>query len=149
MQIRRVKMKEFLGINPDALGAVLKKHRQQHSLTQQKVAEKLGIERSTYAKYETGRKPEVDVLIRLASFYNMTIDELLSDFFKDSSENITPIAVINSPKSSGINDEDLLPLSENEIKLLLIYRNSIRKNVILEKAAEVLKMEEQMRFNED
>ena len=149
MQIRRVKMKEFLGINPDALGAVLKKHRRQHSLTQQKVAEKLGIERSTYAKYEKGRKPEVDVLIRLASFYNMTIDELLSDFFKDSSESITPIAVINSPKSSGINDEDLLPLSENEIKLLLIYRNSIRKNVILEKAAEVLKMEEQMRFNED
>lgn len=149
MQLRREEMKEFLGINPGALGAVLKKHRQQHSLTQKKVAEKLGVERSTYAKYETGRKPEIDILIRLASFYDMTIDELLSDFFKDSSADITPIAVINSPKSSGINDEDLLPLSENEIKLLLIYRNSIRKNVILEKAAEVLKTEEQMRFNED
>lgn len=142
-------MREFLGINSRALGYVLRKHRKHHSLTQQKISDMLGIERSTYAKYETGRKPEIDILIKLAEFYGMTVDELLADFFKDSSSDKTPIAVINSPKTSGLNDENFLPLSENEMKLLLIYRNSIRKNIILEKAAEVLKMETEMRFNED
>ena len=45
-------MKIFLGMNEKMLGAVLRKYRKINSLTQQRVADYLGIDRTTYSKYE-------------------------------------------------------------------------------------------------
>ncbi|MDO4961828.1 MAG: helix-turn-helix transcriptional regulator [Eubacteriales bacterium] len=55
----------------------LKKLRQDRSLTQAQISEILGIDQSTYAHYESGRRtPDIDKLRRLAAYYGL-VDELL------------------------------------------------------------------------
>ena len=49
-------------------------------LKQEDVATKLNIDRSTVAKWETGRsKPRADVLVELAKLFDCTVDELLRE----------------------------------------------------------------------
>lgn len=51
--------------------------RELHEMTQQDVATALSVSRSTYASYESGRRmPAIDVLMRLADLYAITLDEL-------------------------------------------------------------------------
>ena len=47
-------------------------------MTQQAVADHLGIDRSSYARYETGtREPDMDTLHRLANLFSVSSDYLL------------------------------------------------------------------------
>ena len=47
-------------------------------LTQEEAAEKLGMERSTVAKWETGvSSPRAGMLLRIAQLYDCTVEELL------------------------------------------------------------------------
>lgn len=56
----------------------LKFLRKQLNLTQQQVADALGIERSAYTYYEKGTtKPKIKTLSLLARMYNISVDELL------------------------------------------------------------------------
>ena len=56
----------------------LKQLRKGGSLTQSALAEALGIDRSTYAYYETGKtSPDLDTLCRMAAMFQMSVDELL------------------------------------------------------------------------
>lgn len=49
--------------------------REDHSLTQQKVASLLNIGQRTYADYESGKtRIPVDSLLILAKFYNVSLD---------------------------------------------------------------------------
>lgn len=49
--------------------------REDHSLTQQKVADLLNIGQRTYADYESGKtRIPVDSLLILAKFYNVSLD---------------------------------------------------------------------------
>ncbi|MBQ5502134.1 MAG: helix-turn-helix transcriptional regulator [Selenomonas sp.] len=51
--------------------------RELHELKQQDVADTLGVSRSTYANYESGRRaPDIDMLMRLADIYGISLDEL-------------------------------------------------------------------------
>ena len=59
-----------------------------NELTQQQVADVLGVSRSTYCSYETGRRtPDVQAFIKLSKFYRVPLDEILgnrkSEFFED------------------------------------------------------------------
>lgn len=59
-------------------GFRLKDCRLARGLTQEKVADALGISRVNYTRYETGvREIPLDVLIDLAALYRCTTDELL------------------------------------------------------------------------
>ena len=56
----------------------LKDLREDHDLTQEKVASYLGIKQSQYSRYERGlRDLPTDILIRLALFYRTSTDYLL------------------------------------------------------------------------
>ncbi|MED4649363.1 helix-turn-helix transcriptional regulator [Bacillus inaquosorum] len=56
----------------------IKKLREGKKMKQQEVADKLGIARTTYASYEQGkREPDHETLIKIADYYNVTIDFLL------------------------------------------------------------------------
>lgn len=47
-------------------------------LTQQDLADWLGIERSTYGKYETGdSEPNFDTICRLADFFDVSVEYLM------------------------------------------------------------------------
>ena len=52
--------------------------REDHDLTQQKVAEYLGMKQAQYSRYERGlRDIPTDVLIRLTQLYNTSSDYIL------------------------------------------------------------------------
>lgn len=54
--------------------------RRQHKLSQEALAEKLGLSRQAVSKWERGESsPDTDNLIALAKIYNMSLDELLNN----------------------------------------------------------------------
>ncbi|MEI3607533.1 helix-turn-helix domain-containing protein [Pseudogracilibacillus sp. SE30717A] len=56
----------------------LKRLRQQHSFTQEKLAEDLGVSRQVVAKWEKGEStPDIHFCIKLAELYDVTIDSLV------------------------------------------------------------------------
>ena len=56
----------------------LKYIRNQQHLTQQEMADKLGVKRPTYSRYESGeRQPDKELLIKMADILNVTTDYLL------------------------------------------------------------------------
>lgn len=61
------------------LGKRLKSLRLQNHLTQEQLAQKLGLTKSVISAYETGsRQPSYDVLVRLSRIFKVTTDYLLN-----------------------------------------------------------------------
>jgi len=62
------------------LSEKLKTLRIKNNLTQQSLADKLGLQRSTISQYESGRiAPSGSVLKNMASFFSISVDMLLED----------------------------------------------------------------------
>lgn len=60
------------------VGQRLKMRRNELKLTQDYVAEKLGITRQTISNWEIGRSyPDIERIIRLSELYELSLDELL------------------------------------------------------------------------
>ncbi len=58
----------------------LRNLREKHKLTQAQVSEKLGITRSSYSYYESGKtEPSLDSIIILSKLYNITVDDIISE----------------------------------------------------------------------
>lgn len=58
----------------------LSRLRKQHDMTQQELADQLGVTRSTVAKYENQfRVPGMKILRKLSSIFGVTVDELIKD----------------------------------------------------------------------
>ena len=56
--------------------------RKMNHLTQEDFAEELGISRQAVSKWETGAAvPDVQMLLKIADFYNLTLDQLVRDDF--------------------------------------------------------------------
>ncbi len=63
-------IKSKLEKNPYLIGN-LKRLRNTYELSQQDIADKLGIDRSTYTYYETGKtEPSINMLSRILAIYN-------------------------------------------------------------------------------
>lgn len=59
-------------------GDSLKKIRTNQGLSQEQLAEKIGVSRQAITKWETNRGlPDVENMIILANIFNMTLDELI------------------------------------------------------------------------
>jgi DNA-binding XRE family transcriptional regulator len=55
----------------------LKKRRKELRLTQQEVAQRVGLKRQTYQNYENGkREPGIDVMKRLSDLFEKSMEEL-------------------------------------------------------------------------
>ncbi|MGF3182260.1 S24 family peptidase [Facklamia sp. P12934] len=66
------------------IGSKIKYFREMKNLTQEEIANDLGITRQTLSRYETGdRKANQDILFELADFFEIKID----DFFPNRKEN--------------------------------------------------------------
>lgn len=62
------------------LGSKLKQLRQHHKLPVRKLAELLGVSYSYLSEIESGKKyPSLELLIALAEFYSVSLDDLLLD----------------------------------------------------------------------
>ena len=63
----------------------LKKIRNKHNMSQQKLAESIGVSRSTVAMWENmNSQPDNDMLIRLSNLFGITIDYLLGNETKSA-----------------------------------------------------------------
>ena len=60
------------------IGLFLKELRKEKQMTQEELAEKLGVSNRTVSRWETGSNmPDFDVLIELSDFYDVEIREIL------------------------------------------------------------------------
>lgn len=60
------------------IGLFLKELRKEKQITQEELAEKLGVSNRTVSRWETGSNmPDFDVLIELSDFYDVEIREIL------------------------------------------------------------------------
>jgi transcriptional regulator with XRE-family HTH domain len=67
-------------------GERLKRLREDRKLSQQQLADRLNINRSTYARYELGQtQPDYETLQRLADFYGVSVDYL---FGRENKKNL-------------------------------------------------------------
>lgn len=121
-------MSSYSHSNHELFGEILRNFRTENNYTQQKIADYLGIERSTYAKYELNRKPDLDIIVQLALLYEVTVDELLGDYKSKavSPTNNKPFAKAAAPANGSENR-----LSLEETRLINLFRKSIRKNEVI------------------
>ncbi len=122
-------MKKFSMPDDKTVGSVLKIYRKANRMTQQRVADYLGVSRSAYAKYETMRTPELEVIIKLSILYDTSLDDFLSPFISDQSS----VAVAMSQESSG----ETLVVTKAEKMLLDFYRGCVRKAEVLKAAEDI------------
>lgn len=79
----------------------LKRIRKENNLSQEQLAEKLGVSRQSVSKWESGTAyPEMDKVLQLAKLFNLNIDELLNQDIKEVSNEKQSKQAINK----GIDD---------------------------------------------
>jgi len=62
----------------------LKRIRKEHNLSQEQLAEQLGVSRQSVSKWESGQAyPEMDKVLQLAKMFNLNIDDLLNQDIKE------------------------------------------------------------------
>ena len=116
----------------------LKKIRKQYKMTQEDIATLLGISRSGYTYYETGKTlPSIDVLQKLAVMYNTTIDTVVGNPAKKSQ-------LGNYNESMFVAESNVDPLmcmKKDEQALIMAFRllENQEKDKLKEIAIEMLK----------
>ena len=66
----------------------LKKIRKDNNLSQEQLAEKLGVSRQAVSKWESGISyPEMDKVIQICNLFNLNINELINEDIKEVKEN--------------------------------------------------------------
>lgn len=102
----------------------LKQYRDSFGFTQQDLADRINISRQAYSNYETGKRaPDLDLLIKLYSVYDITLDQLILQPFSGRDlirEARTPYHI----NRRSDNREDLLALTEEEAHLILELRKA-------------------------
>lgn len=113
----------------------LKAQRKAHKQTQEDIALKLGITRSSYAYYETGKSvPPLETLKKISLMYNVSIDSLADNIPEDSDGAFVYSAVAEKGA------DPLTALKKNEQSLIMFYRLLDKKSQkeLMEKASEML-----------
>ncbi len=88
--------------------------RAEHNLKQEDIAKVLGLDRSAYSGYETGRtKISVKNLCKLSDIYNVSVGHLIG---KEEENEVVKVKI-----SSVSNAVDPIAMLEREEQLLLMY----------------------------
>ncbi|MBQ7296136.1 MAG: helix-turn-helix transcriptional regulator [Clostridia bacterium] len=117
----------------------LRRIRKAHKLTQQDIANVLGVDRTTYTLYETGStNPPIETLEKLSNMYNATIGYILG-----TEENNHPERLGKADMVAEDNVDPIAYLSKDERRLLLSYRvlSEQKKEQLRQQIAEALKEE--------
>ena len=118
--------------------------RKAHNLSQEELAEKLGVSRQAVSKWERSESsPDTDNLIQLAALYNISLDELLNgkeaiSLIEESSK------VVEEDKIVEINDYIKVSINQDEAKV--IYDDQTAETFSLK---EVLKWNEKIKVIEN
>lgn len=99
--------------SPNAIGIKLRHCRSNCKLSQQQVADVLGIHRTTYSYYELGRsEPDLDTLVKLAHIFRVPPSSLLPSEKED--------AVLKEKDLDDVNP--IYSLTKDEQNLLISFR---------------------------
>ncbi|SHG16977.1 MULTISPECIES: helix-turn-helix domain-containing protein [Eubacteriales] len=71
------------------VGDKIREIRKEHNMTQEQLAQKIGVKRSVVSKYETGNiVPSIDQLYKIADVFSIWIGELLDNMTGDIIDNV-------------------------------------------------------------
>jgi transcriptional regulator with XRE-family HTH domain len=103
--------------------------RKSKKITQEEAAEKMGIVRSTYANYESGkREPDFDTTKLIADFYGVSVDYLLGrdstneDGFNDAETTIRLIKEEAARIGLSVEDPRFQKLLSDAFEMLRLAR---------------------------
>ena len=66
-------------MNPKEIGAFLKQLRNEKGITQEQLAEILGVSGRTVSRWETGTNlPDLSILVQISEYYDVEIKEILN-----------------------------------------------------------------------
>ena len=66
-------------VNPKEIGAFLKQLRNEKGITQEQLAEILGVSGRTVSRWETGTNlPDLSILVQISEYYNVEIKDILN-----------------------------------------------------------------------
>ena len=100
----------------------IKQLRTDAELTQSKVAETLGINRSTYANFELNTEPDISTLVKLADFYGLSLDNLLDRSFNKTPQKnsfVNPFAEMSKEGFAKI-------VSEDDLRKRFMWKTGVR-----------------------
>ena len=103
------------------LGTNLQYLRKLHgSMTQEKLAEQMGVSRQTVSKWETGEAyPELDKLMELSRLFSCTLDALLKEDLAPQADYYSPVTVVTVPAFSLGRYVIISPQPENDVQMYL------------------------------
>ena len=94
----------------------LKRIRKDNNLSQEELADKLGVSRQAVSKWESGGAyPEMDKVLQLCKMFNLNIDELLNQDIREVND--------NKQSKSNINKyiDDFPTINANVVLLILLF----------------------------
>jgi len=128
-----------------SVGESLKHVRLEHNLKQKDIAEAIGIDRSTYSYYETGKTNiPIETMCALSKIYNVTIGYLIG-----KEANNPELRERANMVSSGV--DPIAMLKKDEQLLLMYYRlaEDASKKEILDAVMNKSKNDEEKKLSDD
>lgn len=103
------------------LGSNLQYLRKLHgSMTQEKLAEQMGVSRQTVSKWETGEaSPELDKLMELSRIFSCSIDDLLKSEMGQSEDYFSEVSVVTVPQFTMARYVIISPNPEDDVQRYL------------------------------
>ncbi len=102
--------------------------RKQHGYNQEELAQRIGLKRDTYARYETRTKPPLEVVKSLCELYNISSDVILgnieNDFdFERLKTSPSPLSFRSPIGYNPDSPNEIYTLTEDEITLLERFKS--------------------------
>lgn len=95
--------------------------RKEKNLTQTEIAKQIGIPRLNYNKYELEQvEPKIDTLIKIANFYNVSLDYICERPFNNG------IGYIPAEKKELV--KEIIELDKEEIQRIEDFINGMKSN---------------------
>lgn len=102
----------------------LKYYRSECGLTQQDVADLLGLERSSYTYYETGKTtPDIETLVRLSKIFHIDFYDLLSGCNTETGKYVSDTELKDLQDSIDHDNDDRYIDAKYEAEILLRIRS--------------------------
>ena len=103
------------------LGANLQFLRKLHgNMTQEKLAERMGVSRQTVSKWEIGEAiQEVDKLLELSKLFSCTLDALLKEDMAPQVDYYSPVSIVTVPAFTLGRYVIISPQPENDVQMYL------------------------------